>query len=103
MMAAPESNVGVLSAEAQAEKVILATLIALVKTPADILGAIHYLDKRGHTEGDELRETVFEAVMQEAGADFVRAWDEISFCRMVGEPIAHIVRIGPDSEEQAID
>lgn len=101
MMASHEFKVGLLSAEAQAERATLKKLIAPVTTPAQILNATHYLDHLGHTDSDELRERVFEVVMQE-GADFVRAWDEISFCRMVGEPVGHVVRIGTGSENKPL-
>ena len=100
-MASHKSKVKDLPAEAQAEAASLKKLIGRVTTPGQILKAAHYLDHLKDTENDELRERVFEAVMEE-GADFVRAWDEISFCRMIGEPAAHVVRTGPGPENKRL-
>lgn len=86
-----------LPADAKIEAQALKPLIGLVATPKQIMNAVHYVDHLGNTAKDEVRKEAFEAVML-GGSNSARAWEEMGFCRIMGEPAAHVIRIAPNAK-----
>jgi hypothetical protein len=92
------------SKKVKAEMKSLKKDVGYIRTPNQIIKANHYIDHILNSDEDNIRHLAWIELINtnRTGIDFDRIWTELRFYRIVGEPMANVLRLGA-GEALAVD